>query len=45
LYDTPRLTKAQYKRLEFEWLHPREAEVLRTRGEAYPLDANGYAKS
>jgi tRNA (guanosine-2'-O-)-methyltransferase len=45
LYDTTRLTKAQYKRLEFEWLHPREAEVLRTRGEAYPLDANGYAKS
>jgi tRNA (guanosine-2'-O-)-methyltransferase len=35
-YDQPRLTPDVYARLEYEWLHPREAEHFRERGVAYP---------
>ncbi|MFN3266411.1 MAG: tRNA (guanosine(18)-2'-O)-methyltransferase TrmH [Deinococcales bacterium] len=36
LYNAPRLTQDQYAKLEYEWLHPKEAEVLRNRGVPYP---------
>jgi len=36
LYDRPQMEKAELNRLAFEWLHPREARVLRERGENYP---------
>ena len=35
-YDAVRLEARQYQTLEYEWLYPREAEILRERGEAYP---------
>jgi tRNA (guanosine-2'-O-)-methyltransferase len=35
-YAQPRLAPETYSRLEYEWLHPREAEHFRERGEAYP---------
>lgn len=37
-YDAPRLEPRFSERLEYEWLHPREAEHLRSRGEPYPID-------
>lgn len=36
MYDEPQMRKAELERLAFEWLHPREARVLRDRGAAYP---------
>jgi tRNA (guanosine-2'-O-)-methyltransferase len=36
LYAQPRLPVDVYERLEYEWLYPRESEILRERGEAYP---------
>ena len=36
LYSEPQMKKAELDRLAFEWLHPREARVLRDRGETYP---------
>ncbi len=36
MYDSPKMEKAELERLAFEWLHPREARVLRDRGAAYP---------
>jgi tRNA (guanosine-2'-O-)-methyltransferase len=36
-YDAVRLEASQYQTLEYEWLYPREAEILRERGEAYPV--------
>lgn len=36
LYDAPRLPEATRQRLAFEWLHPREAALLREQGVAYP---------
>jgi tRNA (guanosine-2'-O-)-methyltransferase len=40
MYASPRLSSKAYARLEYAWLHPREAEILRERGEPYPtLDA------
>lgn len=36
LYDGAQMRKAELERLAFEWLHPREARVLRDRGAAYP---------
>lgn len=35
-YAQPQMEKAELERLAFEWLHPREARVLRDRGETYP---------
>ncbi len=35
-YGEPQMEKAELDRLAFEWLHPREARVLRDRGETYP---------
>ena len=35
-YAAPRLGPDDRARLEYEWLHPREAEQLRARGEPYP---------
>lgn len=41
-YDSPRLTSDLYRRLAFEWLYPREAVLMRERGEAYPeLEEDG----
>ena len=37
LYDTVRLESDQYQLLEYEWLYPREAQILRERGEPYPI--------
>lgn len=43
LYSTPRLPPEQYAKLEYEWLHPREAEVLRNQGLPYPIkDPNHF---
>jgi tRNA (guanosine-2'-O-)-methyltransferase len=36
-YDAPRLEETTRQRLEYEWLHPREAEHYRDRGEPYPI--------
>jgi tRNA (guanosine-2'-O-)-methyltransferase len=36
-YDSVRLETSQYQTLEYEWLYPREAEILRERGEVYPV--------
>lgn len=36
LYAEPQMKKAELNRLAFEWLHPREARVLRDRGATYP---------
>ena len=36
LYDHPRLPESRMARLEYEWLYPREAALLRERGEDYP---------
>jgi tRNA (guanosine-2'-O-)-methyltransferase len=36
-YDAVRLLPNQYQTLEYEWLYPREAEILRERGEKYPV--------
>ena len=35
-YNASRLEPEVYVRLEYEWLHPREAEVLRELGRPYP---------
>jgi tRNA (guanosine-2'-O-)-methyltransferase len=40
LYETVRLERTSYQTLEYEWLYPREAEILRERGEAYPVLAS-----
>jgi tRNA (guanosine-2'-O-)-methyltransferase len=41
-YDQPQLDPERYRRLLFEWLHPRLAARCRELGEAYPaLDADG----
>jgi tRNA (guanosine-2'-O-)-methyltransferase len=37
LYAQPRLRPEVYERLEYEWLYPRESEILRERGAAYPM--------
>ncbi len=37
LYAGSRLTPSQLAKLEFEWLYPREAEILRERNEPYPI--------
>ncbi len=36
MYEQPQMRKAELERLAFEWLHPREARILRDRGAAYP---------
>lgn len=36
MYDSPRLPESVRRRLAFEWLYPREAALLRDRGEPYP---------
>jgi tRNA (guanosine-2'-O-)-methyltransferase len=36
LYDGPRLSSAEMNDKAFRWLYPREAEVLESRGEAFP---------
>jgi tRNA (guanosine-2'-O-)-methyltransferase len=36
MYAAPRLDPDLFARLEYEWLHPREAEHFRSRGEPYP---------
>jgi tRNA (guanosine-2'-O-)-methyltransferase len=35
-YEAPRLPPAERSRLAYEWLHPREAAILRSRAEPYP---------
>jgi tRNA (guanosine-2'-O-)-methyltransferase len=37
MYDTVRLESHQYQTLEYEWLYPREASILRERAEPYPF--------
>lgn len=42
MYARSRLPKGRFEAILFEWAYPREAEVLRGRGEPYPaLDADG----
>ncbi len=36
MYGEPRMEKAELESLAFEWLHPREARIMRERGETYP---------
>ena len=36
MYNTTSLAPELLARLEFEWLYPREAEILRAKGENYP---------
>jgi tRNA (guanosine-2'-O-)-methyltransferase len=36
-YERSRLPEAVYARLEYEWLYPREAGILREREQAYPV--------
>jgi hypothetical protein len=36
IYDAPGRPGMARQRLMFEWLHPREAALLRERGEPYP---------
>jgi tRNA (guanosine-2'-O-)-methyltransferase len=36
LYDRPRLSPVEINSRAFRWLYPREAEVLESRGEAFP---------
>ena len=37
MYDMVRLESHHYQTLEYEWLYPREASILRERGEPYPV--------
>ncbi len=36
MYQTSRISPEEFARLEYEWLYPREAEILRAKGEVYP---------
>lgn len=36
MYAQPQMEKAERDRLAFEWLYPREARIMRDRGDAYP---------
>jgi tRNA (guanosine-2'-O-)-methyltransferase len=44
-YDAPRLEPAINQRLEYEWLHPREAEHHRSRNEPYPVAVDADTES
>jgi tRNA (guanosine-2'-O-)-methyltransferase len=37
MYTTSRLSPSEFAQLEYEWLYPREAEILRAKGEKYPM--------
>lgn len=42
MYDAPRLPGDRFRTLLFEWAYPREAGILKDRGDPYPeLDADG----